>query len=337
MATEDLMLTVLARATYNYRFLIADVMVTFDLLADEAWRKIGAYITTNRELLQLKFPRGHRTHRQDLFDWACIETKLFHSVGGILIAISKFYENTAEFHLMYERPDRSEELITFCQNIVDGGLNQGLQSFIAKYRNNFPEMQMESIFSYYISNFSHFYYTATEEEWCFLIEQFLSAPTFPAILCNNIYHFRLYTKASLRALAKYGFLDFRFTTIGSGVVMSNFLFETIRFHYNAAMEFLIELGVTEKYTITTVPIGIQPSQTYEINSVTDIIRYFIQENAKKIIVDMEGKVIESERQKQTHVSYLRTLRRYTASKRLPMLMLRQRYWEEYWRKVETAE
>jgi hypothetical protein len=342
MATDDPMLTILGRLTVNFPYLIADVMVKYNLLADEAWWKLRNYIATNRKSLSAKFLKRLYCARYMTYWISNERNRVNVKETEIMDAIIQFYDSPAKFHLLYiNRSTSSSFENKFCQDVVDGGLHRAMTEYLKGYQDGVIRTSWKQIFDDYIRIFHPFYYTATEEEWCLLLEQFLSEAEFPGILCDGVYHYRLYTNASLRALAKYNLLDTKIPIPYSHfITVSNLLCESVHLHYNAVMELLIELGATEKCQIISYRETQQrPMSEQSFESIGDLIRHYLRPRPEVVNGGAGGPVELVKRQKREHERkyFLETFSRYTALRRLPLLRFRHRHWEEYWKKVEATE
>jgi hypothetical protein len=315
--------------------LIRHVMVEFNLFADEAWWKIRSCIDTHRDTVEPLLSTPYNivpNHRRLKFVAGVSVVPRTDVVPATLL----FYDNPVQFRQKYSD---SGDTVRLYETIRHPGLNTELTLFLQRSnvvpgRDPGAFVALKNFFFY----LSHFYYTATEEEWCFLIEQFSHYEGYAEILSQEIQETFLYTEASIWALARYNLLNTQFQFSEYRGPIAGFLYHTIDEHLNRPLELMIKMGIEEKVTILHVEDGLETSG-YEFESGEQLIRLFMEGyDPRKMQEPSDFIVLISRESRQREWElYLRTLATYNILKRSPLLMFRQRYWEEYWKKVEATE
>jgi hypothetical protein len=333
---SDPMLEILKlEGIHGFNSLIRHVMVVFNLFADEAWWKIRSCIDTHRDMVEPLLSTPYNivpNHRRLKFVAGVSVVPRTDVVPATLL----FYDNPVQFRQKYSN---SGDTVRLYENIRHPGLNNELTLFLQR-SNVVPGRDPRAFVA--LKNFffylSHFYYTATEDEWCFLIEQFSHYEGYAEILSQEIQEIFLYTEASIRALAHYNLLNTQFRFSGYRGPIAGFLYHTIDEHLDRPLELMIKMGIEEKVTILHIEDGLETS-SYEFESGEQLIRFYVEDYDPRKKREDPGPVlsIDSEPRLQEWELYLRTLATYNSLKRSPLLMFRQRYWEEYWKKVEATE
>jgi hypothetical protein len=320
----------------HYFFSLRDIMSEHHLFANEAQKQIGqALDERGPEILDSLFSGVEPKTAKELCH---IPIKVVLPMEQHLTAMRCFYRDPIQFGLEYLGPPYIRGT-TYFKDAQKHGLNIALTNYVQVAARTYRTMTIGFIFREFFHNAFILYYEATEEEWCFLLEIF-QHPNLVGDLLNAIWEHHLLTKASLRALARYNYLNKK-------VIFDDWkttlLVMVISLHLTKVMEQMLELGAEESGEYRTY--HMQDTEILEkvrYTSVKELLHYYLGApnlelpdelgDDSKIRVSLLKDVRRKERPQ-----FLRTLRHYIYFTRSPLLKLRQRYWEEYWKRIESNE
>jgi hypothetical protein len=344
--------------------LIERVMQTFDLFADQAWWKLRDYYVYQMELCSREptviFPALARP--RDIW-W--LPRTVRAELGQELKVTVDFYNSPAavfQRQAVYDS-NRNPQLY---QCVLNRGLNYILETFLRKHFKVRKAVPFKyPLFHEYFHGTYFLYYTATEDEWSFLFNQFLivaegkdsramrSTPITDRLqklkdltkekyteeLVRRINQGKLYTRASINALLKFGVVEI--ANLKTNHMASILIYGTVCSHLDSILEIWIREGIPESGIVLTRKEFSAGSSSMPFETVHDLIVQILKADDVLIISKYDDDPYLAppltEAKSKAYPRFLKTLATYNSLKRSPLLMFRQRYWEEYWKKVEATK
>jgi hypothetical protein len=311
------------------------MMETYDILADEAWWKLRHYFDQNRNTVYQAFiPPIAQAHPQIKVSLTCTRPTVMVTIGEYSQRLVDYYDCPAAVMIDQRHSDEEDIRRQIYVDATNLGLNAAFKTYLRSRMPFHRLCDLKWAFESYLHLFGHLYYTATEEEWCFLIEALEAEKVFRSLILTEIFGHNLYTRASLRALAKYNLLNTEFCiTYVMGDSFTTLIYEAILKTNSSMLNLILELGGQDKGRhFMTSPWDEEDPPIDVFNSARELLVTMIDRFKPG---DRPPKEEEGKRKRRQ--LYLRTLHRHNVFQRSPLLMFRQRHWEEYWKQVEAGE
>jgi hypothetical protein len=344
--------------------LLERVMQTFDLFADQAWWKLRDYYVYQMELRSREpaviFPALARPR-----DILWLPRTVKAALGQELKETVDFYNEPATVfyrQLVFDR-NRSPYLY---KKVMTHGLNYALEAFLERNFNQQKAVPFKyPLFHEYFHGTYFLYYTATEDEWSFLFNRFLivaegkdskamqlkpitdrlqklkhlTKEKFTEELVRRINQGNLYTQASINALLKFGVVEI--SNLKTNHIASILIYGAVCNHLDSILEIWIREGIPESGIVLTRKEFLTESTPMLFETVHDLIVQILKADNVLIISKYDDDPYSAppltEAKSKEYPRFLKTLATYNSLKRSPLLMFRQRYWEEYWKKVEATK